>query len=38
MLVEAERLKEGVVGYVFLDVEAAQSEGDAVTVTVVMPE
>lgn len=38
MLVETERLKEGVVGYVFFEVEAAQSEGEAVTVTVVRPE
>lgn len=35
---ETERLKEGVVGYVFFEVVAAQSEGEAVTVTVVMPE
>jgi hypothetical protein len=38
VLLETERLNDGVVGYAFLDVEAAQSEAEAVTVTVVIPE
>ena len=38
VLVETDRLNEGVVGYVFLEVEAAQSDAEAVTVTVVIPE
>ena len=38
VLDETERLKEGVVGQFFLEVEGAQSDGEAVTVTVVTPE
>jgi hypothetical protein len=38
VFVKTERLKEGAVGYVFLVLNAAQSNGEAVTVTVVRPE